>query len=809
MHQIPRPTALVLALAAAYLPLTALACDDCDEGASPVAANQTSQKISADSEPSGASPTHKLGLVSISGQALSSLPSQIPTTMEGVSAVEIARTINATDAEDALKYLPSLLVRKRYIGDYNHAVLSTRASGTGNSARSLVFADGIQLSNLLGNGAGFTPRWGLVTPEEIERVDVLYGPFSAAYSGNSVGAVVDYQTRMPKAFEAHAKLGLFQQPFDLYNSHRSYSGHQASASLGDRAGALSWWIHVKRLDSEGQPLTFVTKLVSSGKPVNAASLPVSGAVLDADKSNAPWQILGTGTQYHTVQDHAKLKLAYDFDSQLRASYSLAWWHNQSEGVSESYLRDAGGNTVYSGANIAIDGKQYSVANTDFGQSRDRLSHLMHGLTLKSYTRGPFDFELSASQYDYRSDTARSPSSPKSLARPAADQGGAGRLTDLGGTGWTALAAKAIWRPSGSDHVLDLGLQQERYVWQQTTSDTEDWIHGAPSALFTAFSGKTQLRSAYAQDSWTLSPTLKTVLGLRAEEWQAMDGRKTAANGTPVAFAARKQRFLSPKAALGYELNEDWTLRVSTGRAVRMPTVGELYQGGVSATGVYLPNDPATNPDLKPERGWTSEFSASWSQGKQQLRSTLFHENTRDALYSQLSSKPADPSKTISSVQNIGRIRTLGLELAYSAQDLGESLGLKGLELQSSLTYADSKILENSGFVSTPGDTIGRQQPRVPRWRATVLASYAIQPNLHLSYGLRYSGPQYGTLNNSDPNGHTYQGFSKFLTGDLRLQWKLDKQWTLAAGIDNLNNDKYWAFHPYPNRSYHAELKFDL
>ena len=107
------------------------------------------------------------------------------------------RRINATDAEDALKYLPSLTVRKRYIGDYDHAVLATRASGTGNSARSLVYADGILLSNLLGNGAGFTPRWGLVAPEEIERVDVLYGPFSAAYSGNSAGAIVDFVTRMP------------------------------------------------------------------------------------------------------------------------------------------------------------------------------------------------------------------------------------------------------------------------------------------------------------------------------------------------------------------------------------------------------------------------------------------------------------------------------------------------------------------------------------------------------------------------------------------------------------------------------------
>jgi iron complex outermembrane receptor protein len=43
-------------------------------------------------------------------------------------------------------------------------VLSTRASGTGNSARSMVYSDGILLSNYLGNGATFAPRWGMVSP---------------------------------------------------------------------------------------------------------------------------------------------------------------------------------------------------------------------------------------------------------------------------------------------------------------------------------------------------------------------------------------------------------------------------------------------------------------------------------------------------------------------------------------------------------------------------------------------------------------------------------------------------------------------
>src|SRR5882672_4914624 len=192
--------------------------------------------------PPRGTPSRELGTMTVIGRRESSLPTQIPTTVEGIDREQLDLKINAVDAEDALKYFPSLLVRKRYVGDYDHAVLASRASGTGNSARSLVYADGILLSNLLGNGAGFTPRWGLVTPEEIERVDVLYGPFSAAYSGNSAGAIVDFVTRMPKQFEAHVKLQGSTQHYRLYGTDQRFSGGQGSASIGSRAGAWSWWV---------------------------------------------------------------------------------------------------------------------------------------------------------------------------------------------------------------------------------------------------------------------------------------------------------------------------------------------------------------------------------------------------------------------------------------------------------------------------------------------------------------------------------------------------------------------------------------
>jgi iron complex outermembrane receptor protein len=35
------------------------------------------------------------------------------------------------------------------------------------------------------------------------------------------------------------------------------------------------------------------------------------------------------------------------------------------------------------------------------------------------------------------------------------------------------------------------------------------------------------------------------------------------------------------------------------------------------------------------------------------------------------------------------------------------------------------------------------------------------------------------------------------------QW--DDNWGLAAGIDNLNNDKYFLFHPFPQRTFELEI----
>lgn len=752
-------------------------------------------------------PVKTLGTVTVTGGQPTSLPSQIPTTMEGITGKQIEETINATDSEDALKYFPSLLVRKRYIGDYNHAILSSRASGTGNSARSAVYADGILLSNYLGNGVGglsFPPRWGMVTPEEIERVDVMYGPFSAAYPGNSVGAVVDYITRMPTRFEAHAKLSYVSQPFDLYNTSTTYKAWQSSASVGNKSGDWSWFLNFNHTDSHGQPLTFPTRLLRNGV-AGTAGTAVTGAVMDRNNANAPIYILGTGTEYHSIQDHVKAKLAYDITPAVRATYTLGVWQNISEGRPVSYLRNAAGQPVYGGAininGLAFTGSQ-ALTGGDFALTNESLTHTMHGLSVKSHTQGVWDWEIAASLYDYNKDSKRQNAAANLL--PAAANGGAGTVADGSGTGWNTLAFKGTWRPQGikGAHIVDFGAQQGSYKLEYLTSNIPgNWLNDPAGTLASEVGGKTMLRSLYAQDTWTFDPKWKTVLGLRAENWTASNGFTTfgIGNAANASYPKRSENFISPKAALSYQWTSDTVLKASAGRAVRMPTMSELY-GATSTTNSRYINDP----NLKPEKSWTTELSAEKDLGNALLRLTFFTENTRDSLYSQTTFDPL-ANANISRVQNIGRIQTNGLEVAYNGNDVFK----KGLDLSGSITYADSIIKENAGFVVTPGDTIGKQQPNIPKWRATVVASYRFDEHWNASLGARYSGTQYRTLNNADVNGYTYQGVSKYFTTDLRVRYQVAKQWTASFGIDNLNNYQYWNFHPYPQRTYMAELKFDM
>jgi iron complex outermembrane receptor protein len=220
----------------------------------------------------------------------------------------------------------------------------------------------------------------------------------------------------------------------------------------------------------------------------------------------------------------------------------------------------------------------------------------------------------------------------------------------------------------------------------------------------------------------------------------------------------------------------------------LPTVAELYQGSIAANAV-VNNDP----NLKPERSWTSEITGERALEMGSLRLTAFFEDTLDALYSQTN---VTVTPNVTNIQNVDEIGTRGLEAALQLPTLLQDR----LDFAASITYARSRIERNANFPAS----IGRWQPRVPEWRANALAAYRVSSHWSVTAGGRYSGTQFNTLDNSDSNGYAFTGTSAFVVFDLRARYA-NERWSASLGIDNVGDEEYWAFHPYTRRSLIAEL----
>ncbi|MDB5972417.1 MAG: TonB-dependent receptor [Hydrocarboniphaga sp.] len=754
----------------------------------------------------------QLETIIVNGQTVPSPELRTPAAVVTVDADTLSRSTNLINTEDALKYLPSLLVRKRYIGDTN-APVATRTTGINASARSLIYVDGLLLSTLVNNNNGNgSPQWFLVQPGEIDHIDVMYGPYAAAYPGNSYGAVTEITTRAPSRFESDLKLGKTFQPYQQYGTDEQFNAYELSAGIGDRIGALSWRLGLNHLDSYSQPVTYLTiakstALAGEGDPT------ISGAFADRSRTGSAIQVLGAGNLTHTQQDSISAKFAYDFSPALTLGYTGALWQNTATTRPDTYLKtdngvDYIGNSAGDSGKVNIDGFSYSagaIAPLYANGSTDQ-QHLAHSLSLKNLGE-KLDWQILFSDFSYLRDQSRSsmPSFTGSY------QNASGRITDAGDTGWRTADAKLDWKPQGaaSANIVSAGVHADQYRLGSPIYDTADWFSGGKGALFSDSRGKTRTLALWLQDRWRFAPRWTAIVGGRYESWKGFDGFNSNRTGSAGAYKYYEvdqpeadKKGLSPKASLAWQATNALQLKASVGRALRFPTVGELYQN--IATGTTFTQ---ADPNLKPEDVVSGELSASYISGDTDLRLTLFQETVKDLLISQNAYLDKEQTITASFVQNLDKTRQRGVELAATRKNLLT----RGLEFSGSLTYVDAEILQNDSYVapiSTPDATsVGKRTPYVAKWRATVLATYRPDEQWAFTLAGRYATRLYATVDGSDTNTHTYQGFDGYTVFDTRASYQINTHWSAALGIDNLNNEKYFLFHPFPQRTAFAELGY--
>ena len=263
----------------------------------------------------------------------------LPQTRESVDQKKIEATTNIVDVEDAIKYMPSIFVRKRNYGD-TQPTFQTRMWGINSSARNLVYVDDVPISALISNNnTNGAPRWGVVSPEQIKGIDMLYGPFAAEYPGNSIGGVLLITTRQPEKLEATLKQTEAFQTFSMYKTTDTYSTSNTAATLGDKVGRLSFFLSMNREESFSQPLQFVT---------SATNVVAGGAMPAYNKTGGQANVAGAGGLLHTIMNTYTAKTAVDLNDWLRANYTVSYWENNQISSVQTYLTGTNGLPTFGG-----------------------------------------------------------------------------------------------------------------------------------------------------------------------------------------------------------------------------------------------------------------------------------------------------------------------------------------------------------------------------------------------------------------------------------------------------------------------------
>jgi iron complex outermembrane receptor protein len=702
-----------------------------------------------------------------------------PATQVRVTAAKINATINAVDAEDAARYMPSIFIRKRNEGD-TQPVIATRNWGVNSSARTLVYVDDIPISALIGNNnTNSAPRWGMVSPEQIDHVDMLYGPYSAAYAGNAMGGVMHIVTHTPDKPEVTIQQTEAVQTYDFYKTKGNYSTSKTSITAGGRSGKFSWFVGATGLNSFSQPLSYIT---STGTPAGTA-----GTIPARNKTGQPANVIGAGGLLHTRQLNLNGKFAYDITPWLQAAYWIGFWSNHGQSRVQTYLTSTQGTPSY--------GRSSAFASNNYFLS---AHHLMQALSLKTDTKGNLDGELVVTHYDYIKDNQWSPAGVGSGATFTPK----GLLATYGGTNWSTADLKGIWRPQGygGAHELSAGIHADQYTLANPTYNLNAWQDpSSVASLYASGRGKTTTDALWIQDAWQITPNWLATFGGRYERWRASDGFNFSGK-TAIDQPGERASAFSPKATLRWDASPTWRITGSVAKAVRFPTVSELYQ--LVATGATF---TSPNPNLKPERDLSGELAVEHALDDGFVRVSLFQENTRNAMINQTSTLSTYPVP-VTFVTNVGEVRNRGIELVADHNDVL----VQGLELSGSVTFVDSTILSNDAFASATGTASdGKHVPYVPRWRATAVATYRPTPAWAFTLAGRYSGKQYSTMDNTDNTENVYGAFDTFVVFDLHVDYQINEQLSASFGIDNLNNRQYFLFHPFPQRTYVAHLKFRL
>ena len=665
------------------------------------------------------------------------------------------RNIQAVD--QALNTLPGVFNRR------SKALLDTLPNislrGIPGPYRTLLMVDGLPLND---------PYWGGqksligVAPENVERVELVKGPFSSLYGGYAMGGVVNIITKMPEKREFNLKTG-YGSSWDRGDAMDNL--RKVYLSYGDKLkDKLSLFLSYGYKDTNGYPSDLN---VQSTQPTTG----ITGWSYTRDPYGNTRYLIGDRGDNEWWDDNITFKAGYNFTeaTKLRLSFLRSRYEYNYDDP-HTYLRNPAGAEVWSYGTV----RESSFLSGSGGREENiyNLGFETELTTIKlKFSIGLIDGEKS--WY----------TSPGTTATRA---GGPGRVSNTPYERFNSDLQLTV--PIFNRHILTFGGSFS-HGWADTKEhNLTNWKdEDSKTTLAYRSKGKDKNYSLYVQDEIMLLDNLTAYIGFRQDWWETYDGyiNQIGVAGYPRTYDERDASSFSPKVAVVYKPLEKTTLRTSIGKAFRPPTVYDLYRTWTSTWGITY----AGNPDLKPETTISWDIGINQSLWKGARAGISYFENhMEDLIYSKT------VSSTLQEKINAGKATSKGIEIE------AEQRFDKWLRLFANFTYTDAKIKENDAKPST----VGKKLTDVPERMFNIGVDFEKGPFSAFLTG-RYVSKRYTDDENRDRVNNVYTSRDPYFVADAKVSYKLTKFAIISLSVDNIFDKDYFDYYKAPGRSWFCEL----
>ncbi len=695
-------------------------------------------------------------------------PDDVPASITVITKEDIKKQ-NIQTVDQALAQVPGAFETPRKIFGDSMTNVNLRGFPADTQKRTLVLLDGQNISTAYTNSVA----WTSMPVENIERIEVIRGPFSALYGGSAMGGVINIITKTAKKLEMLAHGG-----YGTYDSWTYYLG--AGDRLWDKVSIQGGF---NFRSTAGYASNLVTKMASKG----AASPKVTGWIPTTTNTGSATNIIGDSGDNFWNDYSINGKISWDIAAGHKVTFStLASYYTYGYDKFHTYLTNTAtgapvttGTVGLVGTNTKFTGLTEGAFLSGNGRQRTQVYNLTSEHSLTDTTKLKFHGGLVNQPENWYTTPAAS----------AIYSSGPGTFSTTPSRNW--VGELQVDQAIGKKQMLVGGLTYTT-GWAQTQNrNLTSWRDpGTQGSLSYTGGGRDRNIGAYLQDEIAWHPMFSTVAGLRLDWWQTYGGNYMQSAGAPIVrLASRSECAVSPKVALLFRPWEWMTWRTSVGTAFRAPNIYELYTTWRTQMGTIYKG----NPNLNPETTFSWEIGTTLKPFKRTTFTATYFENyVNDLIYR--TTDPSDPTGKTQLNQNAAKATIRGVEL-----EINQKLW-SWLEVFGNTTLVDARINDNPYNPAS----VGRKITNTPRQQfnfGVTVNYWKIKANL----AGRYYSKLYSTDNNSDVVNNVYGSYDPAFTLNSKVIFSPVQYVDLSLAVDNMFNRQYFYYYPSPGRTFWTQV----